>query len=446
MKKKIFKKKENDFLSIKEINKKIKEQTPIKEKNEESEYNLVIILKSLLNVLYNYSRQINLANDAKQELNIKDIEAYFEQFKDKSYYNIKINPILEIIKSYYILSKQEKGFINAIKDIKNNIHNNKNITDNQIDMINYILINRFQKLIGFEDSFEIFFNLYNIFDKINKKEYKYLFEYYTVILLIIIYFIDLDKNPNKNKICNEILKILYIILNNEKNPDILEFAFLLFCEYHIQVDNVSFQIYTPINWCLLILKLLKGKFFLFNFDINEDNKLYDFIKSFHYKYFLGEIKRNKSRSSISEYMILVGQNITQNIILPESFEDAQKYLNDKKYEKFPKELFLPRGPSNNVYKYLFDYNYNFSNNKEKFKTKLEEKKRKIVFGVLQICYYILKNNKYKEEEIDANYFSLKLSKEIVSLFSAFYKDKSITRLSLLCLAKIFQICPVKIIQ
>ena len=446
MKKIFFKKKENEFLQIKEINKKIIEQTPLKEKGEESEYNLVIILKSLINILYNYSRQINLANDAKQELNIPALEAYFKQFQEKSYYKNKINPILEIIKSYNILSKQEKGFISAIKDIQKYIHNNKKITDNQIDIINYILINKFQKFISFENSCEIFFNLYNIFDKVKKKEYNYLFEYYTVILLIGIYFFDLDKNQNKNKIGPEILQILYIILNKEKNSDILEFAFLLFCEYHIQVENFSFQIYTPINWCLLILKLLKGKFFLFNFDIYEDNKLYDFIKSFHYKYFLGEIKRNKSRCSISEHMILVGQNTTQNIILPENFEDAQKYLHDKKYEKFPKELFLPRGPSNNVYKYLFDYNFNFSNNKEKFKKKLEEKKRKIIFGVLQICYYILKNNNYKEEKIDANYFSLKLSKEIVSLFSAFYKDKNITRLSLFCLAKMFQIIPEKIIQ
>ena len=444
--KKFFTKRESEFLPIKEINKRVKEQTPLKEKDEENEYNLVIILKSLLNVLYNYSRQINLASDAKQELNIPALEEYFEQFQEKPYYNIKIEPILDVIKSYFILSKQEKGFIRAIKSIQASLNKNKKITDNQIDIINYILINRFQKFVGMGDSCEMFFILYNIFDVVNKKEYKYLFEYYTVILLISIYFVDFDKNPNKNKIGTEILQILYIILNNEKNADILEFAFLLFCEFHTKVDDVSFEIYTPIKWCLLILKLLKGKFLLFNFDTNEDNKLYDYIKSFHYKYFLGEIKRNKSRTSISDQMVSVGKNTSENIILPESLEEAQKYLNDKKYEKFPKELLLPRGPSNNIYKYLFEYYMNYANNKEQFKAKLEEKKRNIILSVLQICYFILKNNNYEEEEIDAKYFSLKLSKEIVSIFSSFYKDKSITRLSLLCLAKMFPICPENIIQ
>ena len=446
MKKIFFLKKENELLQIKELNKKVKENTPLKEKDEESEYNLVIILKSLLNILYNASRQVNLGNDSKDELNIPAIEAYFEQFSDKPYYNIKIIPTLEMLKSYYILSKQESGFKNAIEDIKNYLTNNKKITDNQIDIINYILINRFKKFVASGDSCEIFFELSNIFDKIDKKEYKYLFEYYTVILLINIYFVDLDKIPNKDKIGTEILQILYVILNNEKNGDILEFAFLLFCEYHIKVKNINVQIYTPIKWCLLILKLLKGKFVLFNFDINEDNKLYDYIKSFHYKYFLGEIQRNKLRSPLSERMISVGQNLSQNIIVPDNLEEAQKYLNDKQYEKFPKELFLPRGPSNNVYKYLFDYNCNFSINKGKLKTKLEEKKRKIICGVLQICYSILKNNDYEEEEIDEKYFSVKLSKEIVSLFSSFYSDKRITRLSLLCLAKMFKICPEQIIQ
>ena len=134
------------------------------------------------------------------------------------------------------------------------------------------------------------------------------------------------------------------------------------------------------------------------------------------------------------------------IILPESLEEAQKYLNDKKSEKFPKELFIPRGPSNNVYKYLFDYNFNFSNNKGVMKKQLEDKKRKVIFGVLQLCYFILKNDNYKEEEFESKYFSLKLSKEIVSLFSSFYDDKNITRLSLLCLAKMFLICPDSIIQ
>ncbi len=87
-------------------------------------------------------------------------------------------------------------------------------------------------------------------------------------------------------------------------------------------------------------------------------------------------------------------------------EEAQKYLNDKKSEKFPKELFIPRGPSNNVYKYLFDYNFNFSNNKGVMKKQLEDKKRKVIFGVLQLCYFILKNIIIKKKNLNQNIFLL----------------------------------------
>ena len=106
--------------------------------------------------------KINKKALAKQEINIPALEDYFEQFQDKPYYKIKIEPILDVIKSYFILSKQEKGFIRAIKSIQASLNKNKKITDNQIDIINYILINRFQKFVGMGDSCEMFFILYNI--------------------------------------------------------------------------------------------------------------------------------------------------------------------------------------------------------------------------------------------------------------------------------------------
>ena len=123
-----------------------------------------------------------------------------------------------------------------------------------------------------EDSSDIFLNLYKVFDKLNKKEYNYLFEYYIVILLIYIYFVDFDKINNKYKIGQEILQILYVIISNEKNEDIIEFAFLLFCELHTQVEDISFQIKTPNKWCLLIFKLFIHIFVFIYFSLS----LYDF--------------------------------------------------------------------------------------------------------------------------------------------------------------------------
>ena len=75
-------------LSIKEINKKVKDLLPSKEDEAENEYHLAIILRSLMNILFNFLRQLNLGNHPTQELIIFSEENYLEKFKSKSYYDI----------------------------------------------------------------------------------------------------------------------------------------------------------------------------------------------------------------------------------------------------------------------------------------------------------------------------------------------------------------------
>ena len=444
------KKKEQDFLTIKEINKKVKEQTPLKEKDPENEYLLTIILKSIVNALYQFSRQLNIGNNSKQELNLANIELYLNQFKEKEYFNIKVMPIIEFLKSYYILSKKEAGFLYIMNDILENFINNKKITNSQIDIINYYLIYRFDKFIKSKESSEFIYNLFQIIEHFNTKEYQSLYEYYIFILLINIYILDLEKNPNKITIIKNILKILFsYIIHKNINRDLSEFAFLLFCEYSAQIENVSLVMRLPSKWAFLILKLLKEEIFLFQLDSEKNYKLYDFIKSFHYKYFLDEVKRNKLRSSFLEktFLVSVNQNISQHIKLPENIEDAQAYLNDNTYEKFPKELHLPKGPSNNIYKYLYNYDVNFENNKDKYKIIYDGKKKKIIFGVLKLCHFILEK-KYEagDDEYNEIYFSMKLCKELKKIFNLYSKETPVIKLCLYCLGYMMEICPEHLIK
>ena len=167
------KKKDSEFLSVKDLNKRVNELMPLKENQSFNEYNLTIIIKSLINILYNFSRQLNLGNDPKQELNIPLISKYLNQFKQKPYYDKKIFPIIYFLKSHYLLSRQEKAFTTIIKDIKSDIIKVKKINDHQIDNINYILINNFKKLVNLNESCEIFSNLFYIFKELNGKEYNY---------------------------------------------------------------------------------------------------------------------------------------------------------------------------------------------------------------------------------------------------------------------------------
>ena len=438
------KKKEQEFLTIKEINKKVKEHTPLKDKEHENEFLLTVILKSIVNALYQFSRQLNLGNDSKQELNIANIELYLNQFKEKPYFNVKVLPIIEFLKSYYILSKKETGFLYIMNDIQENLINSKIITDSQIDIINYFLIYRFDKFITTKESSEFIYNLFQIIEQFNRKEYKSLYEYYKFILLLNIYFLDLEKNPNKIAIIKNILKILFSYTINKNNRDLSEFAFLLFCEYSPHIENLSLIIHSPSEWAFLILKLLKEEIFLFQLDSEKNDKLYDFMKSFHYKYFLDEVKRNKLRSSFFEktFLISISKNISQHIKLPENIEDAQTYLNNNTYEKFPKELHLPKGPSNNIYKYLYDYDFNYENNKDKYKKIYDGKKKKIIIGVLKLCYFILQK-KYEagDNEYDEIYFSMKLCRELKKILNIYSKETHVIKLCLYCLGYMMEICP-----
>ena len=440
---KLFSKKKEvtEFLSTKEINKKVKELVPLKENEPDNEYNLAIILKSLVNILYNYSRQINLGNDSKQELDIPAIDNYFDRFKTKSYYNIKILPITYFIKSHYLLSKKERGFLNSIKDINYNINKEKKLNDNQIDRINYIIINNFQKFINSKEKSEIFSFLFYIFKNFNEKGCSYLFDYYTTILLISLYFFDIESNTDSKTIIINILTILFIIISEEENNYLSELAFILFCEYYPKVDNNPFTFTDQSKWLLLILKLFKNEVKLFNSESENENNIYNFIKPFHHKFFIGEIERNKIRSSFIKqtFLNVTTINIFQYIKCPENNEEAQIYLNNGTYEKFPKELHLPKGPSNSFYKYLF-------NNYKNINIKLEEKKRNIIFGALQISSFMLKN-KYKENDFDFRYFSMKLSNELVkSIMPLYKKDKHIMRICLYCLGSMMSICPEHIIR
>ena len=436
------KKKESEFLSIKEINKKVKDLMPSKENESENEYNLVIIIKSLMNILYNFSIQLNLGNDPKQELSIYSIIKYLDKFKSKPYYNIKVLPIIHFLKSHYLLSRQEKAFIAIIKDIKVNLNKVKKLNDNQIDCINYMLIKNFEKLINLKEIADLFSNLFYMFSELKSKEYNYLFDYYLVILLLTIYFLDLEKNNDSNKIITSIITILFIIVSEEENNDISELAFLLFCEFYTKVDNNPFTFSDQSKWLLLILKLLKEEICLFNLDPeNNKNNIYEFIKPFHQKYFLGEIKRNKTRNTFEQETFLnpTAINIIPNIKLPESVQEAQIYLNDEIYEKFPKELHLPKGPANNVYKYLYNYNKDFAN-------KLNKRKKNIILGALQISSIILKT-KYQETDFDFKYFSIKLSNEIFKrIMSLYCKNKYIMRVCLYCMGSMMSICPEHIIK
>ena len=222
------KKKDSEFLSIKEINKKVKLLTPLKDNESDNEYNLAIILKSLTNILYNFSRQLNLGNDSKQELDIKNITQYLIQFKNKPYYIIKICPIICFLKSHFLLSKKEKAFLITIKDIQLNINEVNHLNDNQIDCINYILIKNFEALFTLNENWEIILDLFYIFKEIKEKKYNYLLEYYKVVLLIITYFFDNQKNQEIIKITTNMLEILYNIISREKNNDFrICFPFIL---------------------------------------------------------------------------------------------------------------------------------------------------------------------------------------------------------------------------
>ena len=325
------KKKDSEFLSVKDLNKRVNELIPLKENQSLNEFNLTIIIKSLINILYNFSRQINLGNDPKQELNIPSISKYLNQFKEKPYYDKKIFPIRYFLKSHYLLSKQEKAFTTTIKNIKSEIFKVKKLNDAQIDSINYILVNNFKKLVNLNETCEIFSNIFYMFKEINGNEYNYLYEYYIVILLINIFLLDSEKDSDNQNIITNLITNLFIIISEEKNNDISELSFLLFCELYSKLDNNPYTFSEQSKWLLLILKLFKEEISLLKSDPENNNNVYNFIKPFHYKFYLHEIARNKKRSPFYDetFLAVTPQNISQTIKLPENAEEAQIYLNDK---------------------------------------------------------------------------------------------------------------------
>ena len=151
-------KKDFEILSIKDINKKVKDLLAIKEKEKEkdAEINLIIIIKSLNIILYNHSNNSNVDN-LRQELNFTDIESYLNQFQSKPYYKYKIFPLLEILKELYLKTKKEKAFLNCAKEMNITINQDNRITDSQIDRLNYMLIIQYERFLLLDNEiFDVF--------------------------------------------------------------------------------------------------------------------------------------------------------------------------------------------------------------------------------------------------------------------------------------------------
>ena len=435
----------NEFLSIKEINKKVKEFIPIKEKDKDKEkdkeidveYNLVLILKSLKNILNNSSRNIFSSVDSlKNELNYIDIEAYLNQFHSKPYFKYKIYPLLEILKETHLKNKKEKAFLHSAKEMNITINEQNKITESQIDCLNYMLIFQYERLLLLENNvFEIFVYLKDIFSYL-KGDYKYLLDYYLLIqlhtysLLGIPKFKENQKNNNDKKKYISISKILFDIIYKTNNPTLLELAFILFCQHYLYFRDNSF-IFLPINkWVFLILKFLKGEIDI-SFDDSKGKDYYSLSKVIHSKYILGEIQRNKKREKSSESNIISALSnedipIKQRISFPpanlKSFErndNIFEYLEDFTYESFPKKSGLSKGPSEIFIINLFKYCENEKENKKKNKEEYYfNKKMELIQGALIIADKILKFNYDKKEykDFDEKYFCMKLFDEVYKLY------------------------------
>ena len=437
------------FLTIKEINKKVKEQIPLKDNENESEYYLTLIIKSLVNILENSSKNVNLEFPSKQEINISSIITYLNQFKEKVYYDDKISPIIDFINSHYLLSKKEKSFLPVIKDINECVRKEKKLTNSQIDRINYMVIFNFEKFLNFEEKFDFFPHLIDIISKIKENEYNHLFEYYSIIQLFSIYLHNFD-NIEKEKFLNiisNILPILFNIITKSKDNNIIEFAFILFCEFFSKNKEQIFEFNPSDKWSFLILKLFKEQIFMFNLN-SEDNNFINFIKPFHNKFSLNELERNKKRNPYLSQILLEpnDDNLSKDIkiLLPENDQEVTEYLNNKIYEKFPKELHLPKGPFNAFYKYILKYNENFFLNQGQFNKDFIKKKTNVIRGALEITNQILKKN-YLELDNNHKYFAAKITGELVKLLFSNLNEKHIIKKCLFCLSSILLIYPEKII-
>lgn len=471
-----------EILSVKDINKKVKEPIPSKEK--ESEYNLVLIIKSLNSVINNNPKNLMSNNNSRQELNYSDIELYLKKFRSKPYYKYKIFPLLEILETIYIKTKKEKAFLNAAKEMNITINEENKIVDSQIDRLNYILISQYEKLLKLDNEvYDIFFYLKDIFSYLYD-EYKHLLDYYLLIQLHTFNLLGVKKlkenkknnNGDKKKYNINVTKILFDVIYRTNDLTLVEIAFILFCQYYLNFRDSSF-IFLPIDkWVFLILKLLKGEIYLFN-ENNEERDYFSIGKIIHLKYFLGEIRRNKKRknnleqefdnksennneekvenedefkspNSSKEFTVNKRNSFFPlNLYMFDKYNNISSYLEDKTYDSYPKELSLQRGPSETFLINLFKYAQSEKEKMKKSKDYYIQQKLEIIQGALTIADKILKFNYDSKEysEYDEIYFCTKLLEEIMKLYLN-NKDLHIIKRCLNCFGSIMLKYPYKVID
>ena len=424
-----------ELLTIKEINKKVKEPVPIKdkEKEKEIEYNLVLILKSINNIICNSSNLMSSVDTLKNELNFIDIETYLNQFHSKPYYKYKIFPLLEILKELFLKSKKQKGFLHIVKDLNIIINEENQITDRQIDRLNYMLIYQYDKLLLLDNEiYDIFIYLKDIFPYI-KHDYKYLFDYYLLIELHT--FILLNKQKIKDNLKMNILekkknisitKILFDIIYKTSNTFLSELAFMAFCQNYLHFRDNSF-VFVPVNkWIFLILKLLRNEIKI-DFDDSNEKDYYYFSKLLDEKYKSGENERNKNREkspengrksalSAKEMTNIQRISIPSNLTIIEKIENASDYLEDKSYEIYPNDIGFPKGISENFIINLYKFD---QTEKENIKKKKDnDQKMEIIQGALIIADKIIKfdYNGKEHDDYDEKYFCVRLLDEIIKLY------------------------------
>lgn len=444
-------KRDYELLTIKEINKKVKElyTNKDKDKDKEVEYNLVLIIKSLNSILYNHSKNLYSSVDSlKQEMNFADIEQYLNQFQSKPYYKYKIFPLLEILKELNLKTKKEKAFLNSAKDMNIIINRENKITDSQIDCLNYMLIIQYERFLLLNNEiYEIFIFLKDIFTYL-KNEYKYLLDYYILIQLHTYTLFSTQKLKENNRNFNDIkrriniTKILFDIIFKINDNTLIELAFILFCQHFLYYRDSSF-VFLPINkWIFLILKLLKGEIILIK--DNKEKEYYSLCKLIHLKYTLGEIERNKRREKLQLKDINSSnsiQDINQKNII-DKYERPSDFLGDCTYETYPNELFLSKGPSEIFIINLFKFNQSEKENIKQNKEYYSNRKIEIMQGALIIADKIIKFTYDDKEYIDydENYFCIRLFSEIIKLYTTIDEIHFIKR-CLSCLSTILLKCP-----
>ena len=454
------------ILSPKEINKKLKEVLPKieRESDNEKEFILYKIVISLNHIIKNNSLTGN-KNNFGQELNFSDIIIFLELFKEKKFYQVKIYPLLEIMKTLYLLNSKGKIFLKTIQEIFHIANKEKNITNNQIDKINYILISHFDSLMSLNtDSFNIFLYLKEIY-KYLYINHKYLVDYYILIQLKFYNDIDLKKIIDNKKILqNQLMNLLTGIIGESTNEFIVDTAFDIFCKFfHYFKENFTFFKQQK-KLILLILKYLL--FHQKNNSINFFENKFNLLKLIHYKYYLGEIQRNKNRKSSSlnnnnsnknnksgsTKKILISSTMQFNLfgklknkknkqtgsnpkenkknlnkrsssalyLTPfseDKYETSSLFLYDDKLEKYPEDLLLEEKPSEFFITQVFKFLEKEKNNIDNDNNYLKKRKDGNLNEILYLASEILKNSdiEFFEEE---QYFCRKLFTETLKVFKS----------------------------